>query len=158
MEPPTPPYQLRDPWKKLHPAVPRHWLFLFAGLIWAAVGLLLCLRALVWIAPFSLTTGFILEGMGVLLAAAGYIYGFSKIAKKNIARIQSLPERVCAFAFTAWKGYVMIGLMVTIGITLRNSAIPKEYLVIPYTAMGGMLLTGSRRFFAQFLSATLQKR
>lgn len=137
---------------KIHPAVPRRWLFLTAGVIWLAVGVLLCLRAIGWLAPYPLGTGILLEAAGALLAAAGFRYFFSAIAKKNIDRIRSLPDRVCAFAFTAWKGYIMIGLMITVGITLRNSSIPKEYLVVPYTAMGGMLLAGSQRFLRQFLA------
>lgn len=137
-------------WNILYPAVPRHWLFAIAGLIWSAVGLLLCARAIVWLVPFSLSTDLILEIASLILAFIGYVYGFSTIVKKNIARIHTLPGRACAFAFTAWKGYIMIGLMVTIGITLRNSSIPKYYLTIPYTAMGGMLLTGSVKLFRQF--------
>ena len=140
-------------WMKLHPAVPRHWLFAIAGMIWTAAGLLLCIRAIAWIAQFAFITGVTLETVSLLLAIVGYVYVFSKIVRKNIARIHTLPDRVCAFAFTAWRGYIMIGLMVTVGLTLRNSSIPKFYLSIPYTAMGGMLLIGSRKFFGQFLES-----
>jgi hypothetical protein len=52
----------------------------------------------------------------------------------------------------------MIGLMVAIGAALRSSPIPKEFLAVPYAAMGGMLLIGSQRFFRQFLAAALPKR
>jgi hypothetical protein len=141
-----------------HPAVPRHWLFAFGGLIWTAVGLLLCTRALVWLATFALSTEFLIEIVGVLLATAGYVYGLSKVVQKNIARISGLPDPACAFAFTGWRGYVMIGVMVTLGITLRNSFIPHYYLSIPYTAMGGMLLIGSLSFYRRFLEIALQRR
>lgn len=145
-------------WRKLHPAVPRHWLFMFAGVIWIGVGFLLCFRTVAWLAPFGLRIEVLLEGTGLLLAGAGYFFVFSSIVGKNIARIHALPERVCAFAFAAWKGYFMIGLMITIGVTLRNSSLPKEYLAVPYTAMGGMLLIGSQRFFRQFLAVALRKQ
>ena len=46
---------------------------------------------------------------------------------------------------------VMIALMMTIGITLRNSSIPKYYLTIPYFAMGAILLIGSVQFYRQFI-------
>ena len=143
---------------KLRPAVPRHWLFAIAGIIWIAVGVLLCMRAIVWLGPFALSTDVALETTSLLLAIVGYVYGFSKIVQRNIARIHALPDLVCAFAFTAWRGYIMIGLMVTLGLTLRNSSIPKYYLSIPYTAMGGMLLIGSQRFFGQFLTIKFPKR
>jgi hypothetical protein len=47
----------------------------------------------------------------------------------------------------------MIALMMTIGITLRSASIPKYYLSIPYTAMGGILLIGSLKFYRRFLAA-----
>jgi hypothetical protein len=145
-------------WMKLHPAVPRHWLFAIAGIIWTAVGLLLCMRASMWLAPFRLGTDVALETISMLLAVVGYFYGFSKIVQKNIARIHTLPDRVCAFAFTAWRGYGMVGVMVTLGNALRNSSIPKYYLSIPYTVMGGMLLIGSYRLLSQFLAIVSQEK
>jgi hypothetical protein len=126
-------------------------------MIWIGVGILLWYRTIDWVAPFGLAAEAALEGSGLLLAVGGYALFFWKVARKNVERIQALPERVCAFAFTAWKGYLMIGLMVTIGITLRNSSVPKEYLVIPYTFMGGMLLAGSQQFLRQFVRALQAK-
>jgi hypothetical protein len=87
------------------------------------------------------------------LAVAGYFFFFIKVVQKNIDRISRLPERACLFAFTAWHGYIMIALMMTVGIMLRNASIPKYYLSIPYTAMGGILLIGSLRFYRRFLTA-----
>jgi len=145
-------------WQNLYPAVPRHWLFAIAGVMWTAVGVLLCLRAVVWLAPFTLGTDLLVELASGVLAAIGYIYGFSKVAQKNISRISGLPDSACAFAFAAWEGYVMIGLMATIGIALRSSPIPKYYLSVPYTAMGGMLLIGGVRLFRRFLVIAVQER
>ncbi len=45
----------------------------------------------------------------------------------------------------------------TIGVTLRNSSVPKVYLIVPYTFMGGMLLAGSRLFLLQFAAAVRAK-
>ncbi len=132
------------------PAINRRGLFIIAGSIWAAVGLLLCLRAYGWVNGSPAGEETALLGSGILIAGAGYRYGFSKVTQKNITRIHSLPERVCLFAFTAWRGYIMIGLMVTIGITLRSSSLPKIYLVTPYFAMGGALIAGSIGFFREF--------
>lgn len=78
-----------------------------------------------------------------------------QVVQKNIDRIELLPERACLFAFTAWHGYIMIALMIMIGFTLRNSALPMYYLSIPYTAMGGTLLIGSLRYYRRFLADLL---
>jgi hypothetical protein len=139
---------------KFNPAVPRRYLFGLAGILWTTAGTLLCIRAIIWLDVFSTQTECVLEFFGCLLAATGYFFLFSRIVQKNIDRILELPERACVFAFTAWRGYAMIALMATIGITLRNTSIPKYYLSIPYTAMGGILLIGSVRFYRQFLVQT----
>jgi hypothetical protein len=138
---------------KLNPAVPRHYLFAIAGVLWTVAGVLLCVRGEVWLEVFPLGTEFAMEAISIGFAVAGYFFLFVKVVQKNIVRIEQLPERACLFAFTAWYGYIMIALMIMIGFTLRNSALPMYYLSIPYTAMGGTLLIGSLRFYRQFLAA-----
>jgi nucleoside recognition membrane protein YjiH len=143
---------------KLNPAVPRHFLFALAGVLWACAGVVLCFRGVVWIEDVQFPVAFGIEFAGILLAALGYVFMFSRVVRKNIARIGALPERVCVFAFTAWRGYLIIAVMMTAGIALRNSAIPHFYLVLPYTTMGGMLLTGSAAFSRQFVVSVQSRR
>jgi len=138
---------------KLNPAIPRHFLFAIAGVLWTIAGVLLCVRGELWLEVFPLGTEFALETVSLGLAVAGYFFFFFRVVKKNIDRISGLPERACLFAFTAWHGYIMIALMMTIGIVLRNTMIPKYYLSVPYTAMGCILLIGSLRFYRRFLTA-----
>jgi hypothetical protein len=138
---------------RLNPAVPRRYLFAVAGVLWTAAGVLLCVRAEIWLEAFPIGTEFAIEAISVGLAVIGYIFLFMKVVERNIDRIGRLPERACLFAFTAWHGYLMIAFMMTLGITLRNSSLPKYFLSIPYTAMGGILLVGSLRFYRRFLAA-----
>jgi hypothetical protein len=140
---------------RLNPAVPRHYLFALAGALWTIAGVLLCVRGEIWLEVFPLGMEFALESIGVGLAVAGYLFVFIRVVQKNLDRISRLPERACLFAFTAWYGYLMIALMMTIGMALRNTEIPKYYLSIPYTAMGVILLIGSLRFYRRFLAALL---
>ena len=141
---------------KLNPAVPRHFLFAIAGVLWTIAGVLLCVRGEIWLESFPIGTEFALETLSIVLAVAGYFFFFIRVVQKNIDRIGRLPQRACLFAFTAWHGYIMIALMITVGITLRNASIPKYYLSIPYTAMGGILLIGSFRFYRKFLTALVE--
>ena len=140
---------------KLNPAIPRHYLFAIAGVLWTIAGGVLCVRGEIWLEVFPLGTEFALEIISIGLAIAGYYFLFTNVVQKNLDRIGGLPERACLFAFTAWHGYIMIAMMVTIGITLRNSSLPKYYLAIPYTAMGGILLIGSLRFYRRFVTELL---
>jgi len=138
---------------RLNPAVPRYYLFGLAGAFWTFAGLVLCARAILWLNVFPLSIELALETTSIAIAIIGYLFLFVKVVQKNIDRIGQLPENACIFAFSAWQGYVMITLMITIGITLRNTAIPKYFLAVPYTAMGAILLIGSARFFRQFAAS-----
>jgi hypothetical protein len=135
---------------RFKPAIPRHYLLAMAGTLWIFAGLLLCVRALLWLEEFHIAVVIVIEGVALAIAAALYRTGFSKLVQRNIERIRSLPERPCLFAFTAWKGYAMIAIMMGAGIALRNVPFPRYFLSGPYTAMGGMLLTGSFGFYQAF--------
>jgi drug/metabolite transporter (DMT)-like permease len=138
--------------KKL--SVPRRWLFLIAGGIWSAAGIILIERAYGWLSDFDATRLVFILCLATLLALVFYIAGFIKVVRKNIERINSLPENVCIFAFTAWKGYIIIAIMVFAGILLRNSTFPKHYLALFYVAMGGSLLMGGCLFLMKYYKTT----
>jgi hypothetical protein len=143
---------------KLNPAVPRYYLFGLAGAFWTFAGLVLCARAIVWLDVFSLGVELALETASLAIAIIGYLFLFVKVVQKNIDRIRQLPENACVFAFTAWQGYVLIALMITIGITLRNTSIPKYLLAVPYAAMGAILLIGSAKFYRQFATSMSHRK
>ncbi len=136
--------------RSLNPAIPRRFLLIIAGGIWSGAGLLLCARAYIWFQNFGLFRAVPLESVACILAAAGYFFGFTRLARKNIRRISDLPSKACIFAFTAWRGYLIIGTMVTLGILIRSSSFPRQYLAVLYGAMGGSLLLASILFYAEF--------
>ncbi len=108
---------------RLNPAVPRHYLFAVAGLLWTVGGVLLCVRAAIWMQVLTLHSGIAFGLMSLAIAVAGQLFLFFRIVQKNIDRISRLPERACVFAFTPWRGYTMIAAMVTICMTLRDNPI-----------------------------------
>jgi len=138
---------------KLRPAVPRYYLFGLAGLFWTFAGVVLCGRAVVWLDVFPLEIEVAVETFSVAIAIVGYIMLFVPVVQKNIDRIDRLPAHACVFAFTAWRGYVVIGVMMTIGIMLRTTSIPRQWLAIVYTVMGVILLIGSIKLFRQFFAS-----
>ena len=111
--------------KSLKPAVSRTWLIALAGLMWSVVGLMLCRLAYHWVAAIRWSWVAPLELLSIVLALIAYQLCFSKIAKKNIVRLSLLKEKTCIFAFQRWKSYFLVGLMITLGITLRNLPIPR---------------------------------
>jgi len=144
--------------ERLNPAVPRHVLLVLAGTLWTLAGGILCVRAAFWLGGFQAGTIAAVECGALALAAAAYLALFARLVRRNIERIHALPERACVFAFTPWRGYVMIGLMMTAGISLRSSSLPLYYLSLPYTAMGAVLLAGSAVFYREFIRAALARR
>jgi len=133
--------------KNLKPAVSKTWLLVLAGLMWSVVGLMLCRFAYLWLAVIQGRWIAPLELLGILLALIAHQFCFSRIAQKNIARLSLLTEKTCIFAFQRWKSYFLIGLMITLGIALRNLPIPKLYLAVLYTTIGGALFMASFQYY-----------
>ena len=133
--------------ERLKPAVPRKWLLFLAGLMWSGVGAMLCCLAGGWLAAVPAKVSLPLGLAGVVLAVAVYRFGFSRIAKKNIDRIGRSPDMACLFSFQAWKSYLIIVVMVTLGLLLRHSSLPKHYLAVVYVTIGGALFLSSLHYY-----------
>ncbi|MDI6765814.1 MAG: hypothetical protein QME52_03210 [Bacteroidota bacterium] len=132
------------------PSVPKKVLYFISGTLWSIAAIILIERAYIWLSDYGIEQLIFVIGLGVILAIIFYFSVFRKIVQKNINRIKSLPDSVCIFAFTAWKGYFIIAIMVIAGIILRHSAFSKHYLAVLYLAMGGSLLIGSILFYTKF--------
>jgi hypothetical protein len=141
-----------SPFKERYkPALPRKMLLLLAGAMWFGVGIMLSAMAYGWLSAY--------EGQAWLFAVPGFVaalmihhFGFLRIVDKNLGRISQLPEQPCAFSFISWKSYFIILVMVTMGITLRHSPVPKQYLSVIYLGIGIGLLLSSIRYFRNLLT------
>ncbi len=136
------------PLRSLRPAASKPWLIALAGLMWSVVGLMLCRLAYHWLAVIRWRGAVPLELIGIVLALTAHKLCFSKIARKNITRLSLLREKTCIFAFQRWKSYLLIGLMITLGIALRNLPVPRPYLAVLYTTIGGALFLASFQYYS----------
>lgn len=143
--------------KSLKPAVPKTWLFVLAGLMWSVVGLMLCRLAYHWLVIIQWKWIVPQELLGVILALTAYKFCFSRIAQKNIARLSLLTEKTCIFAFQRWKSYFVIVLMIIFGIALRNSPVPRPFLAIVYTTIGGALFLASLQYYSCLWRMVVQR-
>ena len=128
-------------------AVNKRWLHVPAGITWSGVGGYLMYLAYGWLRPLSIGRAILLAAAGVLLALVIYRFGFSRLAEKNIKRISLLKDRACILAFQSWKSYIIIPVMIGLGIFLRHSRLPKEYLAIMYIGIGGGLFLSSLHYY-----------
>jgi hypothetical protein len=138
------------------PAVTKSVLLFLAGFVWLCVGTMLLVFAHAWLSGAPRTISFMFLGFGVVVALLTHHFGFLRIVDKNIERILPMVEKKCLFSFITWKSYMIVIVMVTMGILLRHSAIPKQYLAILYTGIGLALILSSLRYIRVF-TLTLHK-
>ncbi len=127
------------------PAAPRAVLKLLAGLTWSGVGLLLGRWVWVWLNPLGWRAAIRWLVAGACLAAIMHLF-FTWMAWRNIDRIDRLPERACIFAFQSWSSYPLVALMVSLGLLMRGSPLPRTWLAVLYLGIGGGLFAASLRY------------
>ncbi len=131
---------------KYKPAVTKNVLLFLAGFIWCCVGAMLLFLAFSWLSKVSGINIYLFAGTGGVFALCIHHFGFLKIVDKNLKRILPMDEKKCVFAFIPWKSYLIIGVMIPMGVILRHSGIPKQYLAILYTGIGLALILSSVRY------------
>jgi len=139
---------------KLNPAVDKKILVLLAGLMWCGVGIMLMVFAVTWLNRYEGSGKLIFYLCGFIAAMPIHFFGFIKIAEKNLNRLLPLTEKKCVFSFMTWRSYLIVIIMVSMGIALRHSAIPKQFLSVLYNGIGlALFLSGLQymRFFVKLI-------
>ena len=137
--------------KDLKPAVDKKVLVFLAGAVWLGVGVALMRLAAGWLAAYDGPGRPLYYAAGFLAALPIHHFGFLKVADKNLRRLLPLTEKRCVFSFITWKSYLLVGVMVMMGVTLRHSALPRQYLSLLYNGIGLALALSSFRYFRFFL-------
>lgn len=138
--------------KKFKPAVKKPILLLLSGVMWFAVGIMLNSFALHWLVTYGGGCSYLFAGIGFIAALVIHHFGFLKVVDKNLGRISFLKDKPCVFSFMSWRSYLIVTVMVTMGIALRHSSIPKQYLSMLYIGIGLALLLSSIRYFRVLIS------
>ena len=135
------------------PSVRRRWLVFAAGVVWLAVGIGLTAVACFWLSRSTWLLRLVIGSISLVLGLIVYFFGFSRIVRKNLARIGAKPEVVCLFAFQGWRSYFLILAMMVMGYTIRHLPVPKDIDAMVYFTMGSALICGSSLYFREFNSA-----
>jgi hypothetical protein len=144
--------------EKLNPAVSKYWLIALAGLMWSSVGFMLFRMSYIWLAAVPWHWWLPLGAIGIISAVMAHRYGFSRIALKNISRLCLLSDKICIFAFQAWRSYLLIIFMIMLGIMLRDSPLPKHFLAIIYMTIGGALFLSSFHYYCRIWQVKIKKQ
>jgi CBS domain containing-hemolysin-like protein len=138
---------------KIKPHVERKWLLLVSGLLWSGVGVFLNSLTWKWLQVYGMQTAVYAHITGIAMGITISVFGFSKIADKNVRRIHSLPERVSIFAFQEGRSYLLIAFMMSLGIFIRRSGyIPKNLLAPMYIGIGVALFLTSFLYYRNFIN------
>lgn len=132
--------------EKYKPAVPRKVLLLIAGAMWCGVGVMLSTMAVGWLSAYE-GNAWLFAVPGIIAALIIHHFGFLRVVDRNLGRISRLAPNPCLFSFISWKSYFLIIVMVSMGIALRHSPIPKQYLSVIYIGIGLALFLSSIRYF-----------
>ena len=143
--------------KRFTPSVDKKILVLLAGIMWCGVGIMLISFAVSWLSVCTVREQVLFYSIGFLAAMPIHHFGFLRIADKNLNRLLPLTEKRCLFSFMTWRSYLIVLVMVSMGIALRHSAIPKRYLSVLYNGIGLALFLSGIRYFRFFVKLLLTK-
>lgn len=134
--------------KSLKPGVPRRWLLMLAGVLWTVGGGMLIIRGVIGLIPHE-SNAYIEIPLGFLAGLVFYLVLFKRISKKHVNRILALkPSKPCMFSFFDVRGYIMMTIMISAGITLRKlNLVDPEILYTFYVCMGVPLLLSAIKFY-----------
>ncbi|RPH32475.1 MAG: hypothetical protein EHM93_08955 [Bacteroidales bacterium] len=144
--------KINSNFEKIKPAVNKLFLLFLSGLMWFCVGVMLISLAIHWLVAYGSGYSYLFASLGFVAALFIHHFGFLKLVDKNLGRITFMKDKPCVFSFMSWKNYLIVIVMITMGITLRHSSIPKEYLSILYIGIGLALLLSSIRYFRVLIS------
>ncbi len=126
-----------------------------AALVWSAVGLMLLSIAGVRLLPFVFIKKMQTFWVVVTAAIFGFLKGrfvLDRMARKNIRRILSWNgESRCIGGFQPIRSWILVIAMISMGVLLRMSPVPRIFICWIYIAVGTALLTGSRRFWQSWM-------
>lgn len=130
------------------PKVHKHILILIAGILWSGVGILLIKISSRWYELLSNNLLIAVLVSGVVLGIIISYFGFSKLANKNIKRINDYPDKVCMWAFQKWQSYILIIFMISLGVFMRTTSfVPRPILIVIYIGIGFALFTASFNYY-----------
>jgi hypothetical protein len=132
---------------RIKPAVGRQTLLFMGGFVWVCVGGMLLTFSGRWLGAFHDASPIPFVLAGVFLALVVHHFGFLKIVDRNLGRLLTAREKKCVFYFMPWKSYPTVAIMAVLGVLLRHSPIPRQYLAILYIGIGLGLILSSMRYF-----------
>jgi len=142
---------IQDSLNRFKPAVDKKILLFLSFFVWVAVGVMLLDYARSWLESPRILHPFVFAGIGIGGAIVIHHFGFLRLVDKNLGRIMPMEGKKCLFSFMTWRSYLIVVIMVTMGIIMRHSTVPRSYLSVIYIGIGLSLILSSIRYLRFFL-------
>lgn len=130
---------------------------LVAACLWAAVGLLLFLRGLLFLLPAVDGAAVFWIAPAMAIGVLKALWVLDRVAQKNMDRIEHFDGRTCIGGVYSWKTWGLVVVMILSGRLLRATSIPATYIGAIYIAVGTALTTSSRLAWSRWRGAVLLK-
>jgi integral membrane sensor domain MASE1 len=131
--------------------VNKNHLIIIAGLLWLVVGIMLLNFARVWILAYEGSYTWVFISAGLLLAVIKYFLVFTRMADRNLERINKIESRAPIYYLYTPATYILIIVMMAAGMLARKTNFPRECLGSIDIAIGLGLILGAIRFFVKYM-------
>ncbi|MDQ7005704.1 MAG: hypothetical protein Q9Q40_00575 [Acidobacteriota bacterium] len=133
--------------ERLKPAASRRTQLVAAALMWSVVGVGLGAAGTVWAASAPWPWPPILVIGGLLLGAAKGLFVLAPAAGRVAGRIARRKDGSCLGGAFSWKSWSMVAVMMSAGMLLRRSPLPRPVLGLLYVALATALFVGGARLW-----------
>jgi hypothetical protein len=127
--------------KRFTPGVDKRIHLLLSAVLWTTVGVWLMARGVQWLHSVGALWMLI---PALLLGSGKSLLILDRAARKGIDRILRFSGATCLGAVYSYRTWLLVVAMMTGGMLLRQSAIPKSVLGTMYVAIGWALVLSSR--------------
>ena len=124
--------------------------------MWSGVGLMLISLAIKWLGDLHPPYPALIILAGVVPGFLVSIFGFARIVRKNIQRVEAMDAKASIFAFQVWHSYILIVIMMSAGAFVRHSGLIPMILKTPgYFTIGTALSFSSLKYYTAFFRSIL---
>ena len=123
--------------------VNRQVLLITAGIVWIVAGAnILRIGLVTWLGDARHWQFKVIEATVVFLLF--FLFVFKKLYDKHTQRIEQKKDKSCPFSFFDVKGWVIMTIMITLGITVRKlHLLPDAFIAVFYTGLSiALIVTG----------------
>lgn len=128
---------------RFKPAVKMQTLLLLSALLWTAIGCMLFLRGI--LLCLGLGPGSVFLGISaVFVGCLKSLFILDKAATRGVERILKFQDGTCLGAVYSVTTWILVLCMMGLGVMIRNSSIPADFVAFIYLAIGWGLFFSSR--------------